>query len=255
MAKNTKIDYYKELQKTPMTTEQHGQLQGLIDQYEAADTKGRAATIKLLMEFEKAVSEEQQSILQAGKDLGIVEEEPELGPAPKTFSEEEVKEIDNKIVIKEETPPAKINGKIATDEEVEAFAKENLQASQLFDAVRDAVAEAMEKAKGYINVPGALYSLPMYQIAQEIGLQPIEGATQFLPFVKGALDTTKVPQQHGIILEDLYPVLILHLEELDKVVPSDETKAQIGALKCAFEYCMKRIIERKLRKVWGTMQK
>lgn len=275
MAKNTKIDYYKELlndQPFPITTDNLSRIESLIGEYEKTNPKGKAAVMQQLMQI---VSESEAN----GQN---VEVEPALGPAPKTFSEEfpiltdpeERKKIANAFeaakpngTLSEEQKaniknfgtggesPARINGKIATDEEVEYLAKENLQTSQLFDAVRDAVAEAMEKAKGYINVPGALYSLPMYQVAQEIGLQPIEGAIQFLPFVKGASDNLKTPQQHGIIMEDLYPVLILHLEELDKVVPSDETKNQIEHLRFAFIYCMKRIVERKLRKVWGTMQK
>lgn len=343
MAKNTKIDYYKALSfQESLTTEQLGELTGLIEKYEAADTKVKAATMKLLMEFEKGLDEntriesvniksykailqspilamdkrlnledliakyesansidkvevakqlldfskelasELKAVEQAGKDLGLVEtenEQPMDGTTPPqkfseefpiptdpeerkklveafkaakpngTLSEEQKANIKNFGTSGES--PARINGKIATDEELEALAKENSIRAHTYDAV----VEAMEKAKSYINVPGALYSLPMYQVAQGVGLQPIEGAIQFLPFVKGASDNLKTPQQHGIIMEDLYPVLILHLEEYDKVVPSEETKAQIGALKCAFEYCMKRIVERKLRKVWGTMQK
>lgn len=122
-------------------------------------------------------------------------------------------------------------------------------------AVDQAIEEVLETAKGFVLQPGALYGLPMYDVVEGKGLEPIEGASHLFGFVKGATNDKTIPKQSGVILEELLAVLVHHLEKVNTDVPSQHGTYTIACIKGALEKQIERRVERAQRGVLGTYTK
>lgn len=122
-------------------------------------------------------------------------------------------------------------------------------------ATDQAFEDALCTAETFVLQPGALYSLPMYEISEGKGLEPIENARHIFGFVKGATNDNSIPKQSGIILEEMLAVLVHHLEKVNKDVPSQYGTDTIAHIKAALECQIERRVERALRGVLGTYTK
>lgn len=246
MAQNTKIQFYKDLLQSPdLQTFDKVKLTEWIAEYEAADTKGKAATMKLLMDFAKDLAEAKRDDNEKkpieGADI------KEIGAHKENKSQVPVEEGNMGYI-----NPAKC---AELKRQPEQSNLEIERAKQLEAATAKAVSEAMEKAKAYITTPGAMYHLPMYMVVQDKGIEAIEGAFSALCFVKGASNDKSIPQQHGIIMEELLSVLILHMKEVNQVVPSPYGEKTIEGLETALKAQVERRVERDMRGVLGTYKK
>lgn len=107
-----------------------------------------------------------------------------------------------------------------------------------------------------ILTEGCRYSLPVYEVVDEIGIQRTRGQKVLITFVRGSkLADEEVEKQAGTLHEHLLSVMIHDLKFKNGLVPSREGGLIITKLEEALHWIRQRQIDRQKRNVVGTYQK